>query len=65
MPLDARSLARRGDTETTAVRALGEVALRVKPPPAEIGEIISPSSASFEMAMPLNGALITMSLSWI
>ena len=39
--------------------------VRVKPPPADTGEIISPSSASFEMATPSNGARMTMSSSWV
>ena len=30
--------------------------VRVKPPPADTGEIISPGCASFEMATPSNGA---------
>ena len=39
--------------------------VRVNPPPADTGEIISPSSASFEIAIPSNGARITMSSSWV
>ena len=35
--------------------------VRVKPPPADTGEIISPGCASFEIATPLNGARTTMS----
>ena len=38
-----------------------QMPVRVKPPPAETGEIISPGCASFEMATPLNGARTTMS----
>ena len=30
--------------------------VRVKPPPADIGEIISPGCASFEITTPANGA---------
>ena len=37
--------------------------VRVKPPPALTGEIISPGCASFEMATPLNGARMTVSSS--
>ena len=40
-----------------------EMPVRVKPPPAEIGEIISPGCASFEIATPANGARITVSSS--
>ena len=39
--------------------------VRVKPPPAETGEIISPGCASFEITTPLNGARTTMSVSWV
>ena len=39
--------------------------VRVNPPPAETGEIISPGCASFEMTIPLNGARTTMSASWV
>ena len=35
--------------------------VRVKPPPAETGDTISPGCASFDSATPLNGARITMS----
>ena len=38
-----------------------QMPVRVKPPPAETGEIISPGCASLETAMPLNGARITVS----
>ena len=34
--------------------------VRVKPPPAEIGEIISPGWADFATTIPLNGARITV-----
>ena len=34
---------------------------RVKPPPADTGEIISPGCASFEIATPSNGARTVMS----
>ena len=34
--------------------------VRVKPPPAEIGEIISPGCAFFETATPANGARMTV-----
>mgnify|MGYP003693886233 CR=1 FL=1 len=33
-----------------------QMPVRVKPPPADTGETISPGCASFEIAMPLNGA---------
>ena len=33
-----------------------QMPVRVKPPPAETGEIISPGCASFEIATPSNGA---------
>ena len=39
-----------------------QMPVRVKPPPAETGEIISPGCASFEIATPLNGARITVSV---
>ena len=35
--------------------------VRVKPPPADTGETISPGCASFEIATPLNGARMTVS----
>ena len=38
-----------------------QMPVRVKPPPAETGEIISPGWASFEIATPSNGARTTMS----
>jgi hypothetical protein len=38
-----------------------QMPVRVKPPPAETGEIISPGCASFEIAIPSNGARTTMS----
>ena len=38
-----------------------QMPVRVKPPPADTGEIISPGCASFEIAMPSNGARTTMS----
>ncbi len=38
--------------------------VRVKPPPAEIGEIISPGCADLAMTTPLNGARITVLSSW-
>ncbi len=38
-----------------------QIPVRVKPPPAETGEIISPGCASFDTAMPLNGARMTVS----
>jgi hypothetical protein len=38
-----------------------QIPVRVKPPPAETGEIISPGWASFEIAIPSNGARTTMS----
>src|SRR5438094_599463 len=34
--------------------------VRVKPPPAEIGEIISPGCAALAITMPVNGARITV-----
>ena len=34
--------------------------VRVKPPPAETGDTISPGCASFEIATPLNGARMTV-----
>src|SRR2546423_4280696 len=34
------------------------IPVRVKPPPAEIGETISPTCASLETTMPSNGARI-------
>ncbi len=37
--------------------------VRVKPPPADIGETISPGCASFEITTPLNGARISRSAS--
>ena len=36
--------------------------VRVNPPPADTGEIISPGCASFEITTPLNGARTTMSV---
>ena len=39
-----------------------QMPVRVKPPPADTGEIISPGCASLEMAMPSNGARTTMSV---
>ena len=33
-----------------------QMPVRVNPPPAETGDTISPGCASFEIAMPLNGA---------
>src|SRR3990172_9111642 len=33
-----------------------QIPVRVKPPPADTGETISPGCASFEIATPLNGA---------
>ena len=38
-----------------------QMPVRVKPPPADTGEIISPGCASFEIATPSNGARTTMS----
>ena len=38
--------------------------VRVKPPPAEIGEIISPGWAALAITTPLNGARITVLSSW-
>ena len=38
-----------------------QMPVRVKPPPAETGETISPGCASFEIATPLNGARMTVS----
>jgi len=38
-----------------------EMPVLVKPPPADIGEIISPGCAFFEIATPANGARISMS----
>ena len=35
------------------------IPVRVNPPPAEIGETISPTCASFETMMPSNGARMT------
>ena len=40
-----------------------QMPVRVKPPPAEIGDTISPGCASFEIAMPLNGARTIVSSS--
>ena len=37
-----------------------QMPVRVKPPPADIGEIISPGCASFEMTTPSNGARTTV-----
>ena len=34
--------------------------VRVKPPPAEIGEIISPGCADLATTTPLNGARMTV-----
>jgi len=39
--------------------------VRVKPPPADTGEIISPGCASFETTMPLNGARTTVSARFV
>ena len=39
-----------------------QMPVRVKPPPADTGEIISPGCASFEITMPSNGARTTMSV---
>ena len=39
-----------------------QIPVRVKPPPADTGEIISPGCASLEIAMPSNGARTTMSV---
>ncbi len=33
-----------------------QMPVRVKPPPADTGDTISPGCASFEIATPLNGA---------
>ena len=33
-----------------------EIPVRVKPPPAETGDTISPGWASFDTAIPANGA---------
>ncbi len=38
-----------------------QMPVRVKPPPADTGEIISPGCASFEIATPENGARMTVS----
>ena len=38
-----------------------QMPVRVKPPPAEIGEIISPGCAALAMTTPLNGARISKS----
>ena len=38
-----------------------QMPVRVKPPPADTGETISPGCASFEIATPLNGARMTVS----
>ena len=38
-----------------------QMPVRVNPPPADIGEIISPGCAFFEIATPANGARMTMS----
>ena len=38
-----------------------QMPVRVKPPPAETGEIISPGCASFETTMPSNGARMIVS----
>ena len=40
-----------------------QMPVRVKPPPADTGDTISPGWASFEIATPENGARITMSSS--
>ena len=40
-----------------------QMPVRVKPPPAETGDTISPGCASLEMATPLNGARMTVSSS--
>ena len=37
-----------------------QMPVRVKPPPAELGDTISPGCASFETATPLNGARTTV-----
>ena len=37
-----------------------QMPVRVKPPPAETGDTISPGCASFEIATPLNGARMTV-----
>ena len=39
------------------------IPVRVKPPPAETGETISPGCASLLIATPLNGARMTVSSS--
>ena len=39
-----------------------QMPVRVKPPPADTGEIISPGCASLEIATPSNGARTTMSV---
>ena len=39
--------------------------VRVKPPPADTGEIISPGCASFEITTPPNGARTTMSVRFV
>ena len=44
-----------------------QMPVRVKPPPAETGDTISPGCASFEMAMPENGArmmVLSRSVCW-
>ena len=40
-----------------------QMPVRVKPPPADTGEIISPGCASFEMTTPANGARMIVSSS--
>ena len=40
-----------------------QMPVRVKPPPADIGEIISPGWAFLEVTMPANGARMTVSSS--
>ena len=37
-----------------------QMPVRVKPPPADTGETISPGCASFEIATPVNGARMTV-----
>ena len=38
-----------------------QMPVRVKPPPAEMGEIISPGCAFLDVTMPANGARMTVS----
>ena len=49
-------------TSRESMSTMVAMPVRVKPPPADIGEIISPGCASLEMTTPANGARTLRSL---